>query len=101
MTVTIYGSSDDLIEVGGDLDEEYSVSEDDPAYLAFSDGTVLQVIYTLTGFWHVDRLRIGTASYEKVDATDADNDYSDRVTLDGDLTWVVIGSSFSVARARR
>jgi hypothetical protein len=93
--VTIYGASDDLIEVEGDFSEEYNPSnDDDPTYLAFGDGTVLSVKYgdATGGFWRINRVRVGTATYAKTEATDEDDDYSDRVTLEGDLRWVVVGT---------
>src|SRR5678815_754231 len=94
-TVTVYGASDDLIEVDGALREEFNPHERDKGdYLAFSDGTVLSVLYAKDGCWRINRLVNGSATYEKADATGADSDnYSDRVTLTGDaLTWVVFGS---------
>lgn len=88
--VTICGASDDLIEIDGDLTDEFNPSNDDPSYLAFSDGTVLRVQYD--GFWRVVRLRTGTAGFEKHEGTDMDTDYTDKVTLTGDLLWVVFGN---------
>lgn len=93
MKVTVYGASDDLIEIDGDLHEEFEGSEE-PRYLAFSDGTVLTVQYGVGGaFWRINRLRTGSALYVKQDASDERDDYSDRVTLDG-VSWVVCGDRF-------
>jgi hypothetical protein len=96
--VTVYGASDDLIEVEGDISEEFTPGEDESAYFAFSDGTVLFVEYAADGFWRIHRRANGTAAYEKHEGTDPDDDYSDRVTLDG-VSWVVIGSRFERASA--
>lgn len=94
MTVTIYGASDDLIEVEGDLREEYDGYED-PAVLAFGDGTVVAIQYGVGGgFWRINRLAEGTATFTKSEATDEDDDYTDRVTLTGDLKWMVYGKQF-------
>ena len=99
MSITVYGASDDLIEVEGDLSEEWSPlsdgASDDGGLLAFSDGTVLRVAYTDDGVWRVTPLSRGSATMTKTEAVDADDDnYSDRVTLDGDIRWVVFGSEY-------
>jgi len=38
----VYGASDDLIEIKGDIREEFSRYDSEGDYLAFSDGTVLK-----------------------------------------------------------
>ncbi len=45
-TVTVYGASDDLVEIEGDIRDELYASDNNPAHLAFSDGTVLSVEYS-------------------------------------------------------
>jgi hypothetical protein len=101
--ITIYGSSDDLIEIDGDIQEEmngYSADKDDePCYLAVSDGTLLKVKYD--GCWRFTCVKKGSAVM--VNSNDADDDkdgsrpdgkpwYSEIVTLTGDnLRWVVRG----------
>ncbi len=97
-TVTVYGSSDDLIEIDGDISEEFSV----PAYnnptalLAFSDGTVLRITYTPDGLWRITPVTVA-GEYVLHQATDEATAYSDRATLSGDITWVVLGTE--IARA--
>lgn len=104
--LTIYGASDDLIEIEGDIDEEFNYDarfpgdEDVKQYLAFSDGTLLTSRYDDDGIWRFGLLATGRANFSKVEG--ADNDHSDRVTLDlpdGEFTWVVYGSQS--ARKRR
>jgi hypothetical protein len=92
MSVTVYGASDDLIEIEGDLRDEFSPSHPDggPDYLGFSDGTVLSIQYT-GGFWRIRRIVEGLASYANTRATNEDDDYSDRVTLEGGFSWVMSG----------
>lgn len=87
--VKVYGASDDLIEVAGDLEEEFNVG-DEPTLLHFSDGTVLEVTYREDALWHIERRVVGSAGYERRDATDEDDDYSDTVWLDG-VSWVKVG----------
>ena len=92
-TVIVYGASDDLIEIEGDISEEISPNDESPAKLAFSDGTVLSVVYDADGCWRVTRVVAGTATMEKVEAEGPDSkNYSDRVTLTGDIKWVVAGN---------
>jgi hypothetical protein len=92
-TVTIYGASDDCIEIEGDIKDEIYANDDASTKLAFSDGTVLSVNYDRDGLWKVYRLVEGSATMERFEATDPDSDeYSDRVTLTGDIQWVVGGT---------
>lgn len=95
-TIKIYGVSDDLIEIDGDIREEFNhYNEDDPFYLAFSDGTALSINYNKDGFWRINRLAIGSAEYFKHEGMDEDGDYSDIVTLKGDIKWAVGGKNFA------
>ena len=104
--VTIYGASDDLIEVDGSIYEEFSalhgrVDDDGTGgLLAFSDGTVLDVVYDHNGVWRINRLAAGTADYSKVEAPpeEEDGNYSDRVTLTGAIHWCVYGSEMAKAK---
>ncbi len=100
MSVTIYGASDDLIEVEGDIREEFSArGDDDAGYLAFSNGAVFSIMYAQDGCWRITPAYVPDyVSWTKVEAVSADSrDYSDRVTIDGDCSWVVYGE-FSTRR---
>ena len=65
MGTKIYGSSDDLIEIEGDIDEEignYGTDDRETGnLLAFSDGTILDVKYgkPTGGIWAITLLRKG------------------------------------------
>jgi hypothetical protein len=99
--VEIYGASDDLIEVDGDLNEEFD-GGGDIQYLAFSDGTLLSVEYDSDVMWRINRLVEGVATYSKKEATDPDEDYTDRVTLESaSLKWVVCGSGLARATEKK
>jgi hypothetical protein len=92
MTVTIYGASDDLIEVEGDIRDEFTLQDDDDGdYLAFSDGTVLHVEYGSEGIWRIHQSVKGAAEFANVPGDDPEDNYTDRVTLTGDVGWVVHG----------
>lgn len=110
MSLTVYGASDDLVEVEGDVREEFNPG-DGPSYLAVSDGTVLRITYD--GQWHISCVAVGTAEYTHDVATAEDGDpredgspcYSDRVTLTfpptalgATVEWVVFGDRFEAAK---
>lgn len=84
MSITIYGASDDLIEIEGDIEEEFNWIADDgeSRLLAFSDGTLLRVLYDRDGIWRLNKVASGTAQFEKVEG-DVEKDTPDKVTLSG------------------
>jgi len=93
----IYGSSDDLIEIEGAIEDEFNPSQealDDGVFLAISDGTVLKVTYDDDGIWRIGLVSRGEATFSKDENPATDDDrYSDIVVLDGpDFAWVVMGS---------
>ena len=97
-TVYIRGASDDLIEIEGDVEEEFYAAKEGN-YLAFDDGTILFIKYGVGGgFWRINTIKCGSATMMKVDGTDEEHDYSDHVTLVGDLKSVVIGSDYAIGR---
>jgi hypothetical protein len=87
----IRGHSDDVVCVEGDLTDEFYPGRNEVAYLTSSDGTVLSVGYGKDGFWRINRLKQGTCAFTKIEGTDEADDYSDRVTLTGEITWVIFG----------
>jgi hypothetical protein len=90
----IYGASDDLIELEGDVTEEFNVYGEEQKTIGLSDGTLLTVIYDDNGFWRFNILRkpVGT-SISKHEGTDIDDDYSDILEIDADsgIGWAIIG----------
>jgi len=97
MAVTVYGASDDLIEVEGDIEEEFSWAEDEQAYLAFSDGTLLTIDYQRDGVWRIAPVKKGTGQLEIKQAVSGDDDnFSDRAIItDSSIEWVVCGSEMA------
>ncbi len=101
MSVTIYGASDDLVEVEGDVREEFSALgnenfDGDGGYLAFSDGTILSIVYGDRGVWRIVPIAEGSGELSVKQAPVGDeDDYSDIATLSGDLEWVVFGSAYA------
>lgn len=99
MTVTVYGSSDDLIEIEGDIREEFYAPTEGPAMLGFSDGTLLSIEYNSDGVWKITRRDRGHSTKLSIDyaeGPDTDN-YSDRATIDADIKWVVMGTNWGPA----
>lgn len=93
-TITISGSSDDIVEIGGDIREELYPADVDEFLLGCSDGTVLEGRYNHHGIWRFVVQTKGTAGVSKVEAPiDDDSVYSDVVTLNGDIAWVMMGKS--------
>lgn len=96
MKLTISGHSDDIIMVCGSdgrcLEEFSGWDSGKPSlrYLAFSDGTLLSICYTEEGVWRILPVRIGSVAYFKKEAVSHDSkEYSDIVTLEGEISWVV------------
>jgi len=98
MSAAVYGASDDLIEVEGQIDEEFNPAADEDGFLAFSDGTLLSIAYTDAGFWRIHVLKGGASHATKVEGDDEDTNYSDRLTLVGDIRWVLYGTQKAVAK---
>ena len=96
-TCVVYGASDDLIEVEGAIREEFGAygADETYRYMAFSDGTVLKVDYTREGCWEFRRVAEGTARYEHRAHDNDKTSHTDRVTLTGDIRWVVVGEGFA------
>lgn len=93
MSVTVYGASDDLIEVEGDIREEFEWLDSDSAFLGFSNGVVLRV--TFRSVWRIEPVT-GVDRVQVVQCPEGDEDnYSDRATVTGDVTWVVCGSTWA------
>ena len=99
----IYGASDDLIEIEGDITEEFSFYDNgySDTVLAFSDGTVVRVTYDHDGIWRFVPLASGTASLIHTFGID-DREHSDVVELidaEADqIEWVVLGSHIEKRR---
>jgi len=102
MSITIHGASDDLIEIEGEIEEEFNwfPSGEEKRYLAFSDGTILSVYYDNDGIWRLNRLFTGLAKFEKVDGS-VEFDENDKVHLsDFDFKWVLFGEQSALSRKK-
>ena len=102
--ISVTGASDDLIEIGGDISEEFnwyagSADDDDRRYLGFSDGTVLSVQYDSDGIWRFSRVATGSSNFTKIEG-DVASDKNDEVVLEGDVAWCLFGEAFEPVRRK-
>lgn len=102
MTI-IFGASDDLIEIEGDVYDEVPVNDDKPVSFSASDGTSGSITYGKGGMWEIAVKKEGDKLlyWEKNKGEDGDHDkleiaglvsaYSDAVVLKDGIEWVKIG----------
>lgn len=98
--VSISGASDDLIEVEGDLREEFNGYDSGDAklrYVAFSDGSLVSIRYEDDGCWRVHVVKVGEGTEASKVEGDPDADYTDRVSLTRNtpFTWALFGEDIA------
>jgi hypothetical protein len=94
--IRVEGASDDLIEIGGDISEEFYLQNDKGDLLAFSDGTVLRIEFGDP--WRITPIVRGNAALTILLAAEHDDEGTDVATLDGDIAWVVHGVNHAVKK---
>lgn len=78
----IYGASDDLVEIEGDMEDEIPCYEQDVEILV-NDGTRLRAHYGTGGMWRLSVVQTGTeTTVTHTPASDPDTNYTDMVTLE-------------------
>lgn len=95
MATEVYGASDDLIEIDGDLEGEHSAEE---AYLFLSDGTLLHVKYGKENMavWEIRLIRQGTLFSTINPCFDEDaKRYSDTALFDAGIRWAYAAKDVS------
>ena len=92
--ITIYGASDDLIKVEGDITEEFNVypEEGDRYLIAASNGTLLKMWYDEDGIWRIQHLSGDPSAITKIDG-DVVKDTVDKVTIVEIIDWIVLGEN--------
>jgi len=102
--VTLAGASDDLIEVGGAIREEFSYrgAPNEGDLVAFSDGTVLRIVFSEAGedgVWRITPVARGTATLDIVQAPEDDPaNFTDVASLSGvEVRWAVHGLAYAKA----
>jgi len=97
VSIRVRGASDDLIEVDGDISEEFDAlgNAATGGLLGFSNGTLLRVAYDEDGVWRITQLdHHGSVTIEHAPADDDEN-YSDVATLHAPADWVVYGTTWA------
>ncbi len=101
VALRIYGASDDLIELEGQIVEEFNVFlGDEPVLLGMSDGTLLRVVRP-HGVWRFTEIRRGPRTMLFIDQCPEDHEtrYSDEVYLTGaQISWVLCGTHLAKAK---
>ena len=101
-TVTIYGSSDDLVEVEGDVPgcDEYGTIGD-PLFVELSNGAAFRVEYTDRGVWTVGQVAVGGSAADGTRATkepygegDDPEPYTETVRVTGPVEWVEVWKTY-------
>lgn len=101
--ITVYGSSDDLIEVEGCIREEFPIARsydgENGNLLAFSNGVVLRIRYEEDGIWRITPLAgADLVRIEHPYAVNPEDDaYSDRAMICVLAEWVVHGGAWAKA----
>ena len=96
--LTIYGASDDLIEVVGNVSAEFGAYGDEARFVACSDGTIVRVTYTEDGCWECRVVHLGAGTEQSVVPHDNDRtSYTDKLTLmrETPFLWVALASEVS------
>jgi hypothetical protein len=89
MCTLVYGASDNLIEVEGELfsgEINYPMKSDDHVTLVFSDGTILKLSFE--DVWEIQMVHRGNL-FNRIDKYSEDEDYiySDKAYFNNDLKW--------------
>lgn len=101
MTTIIYGASDDLIEVEGDIREEFSGSQvdDQGTYVYVSTGDVLRMRLEVEG-WRAQVVIMGNSYTKVVPRPDRPDSGDEAIEVAAPVTWVVV-CPFAPTRAPR
>lgn len=100
--LTIYGASDDLIEIEGDIRDEFSAYDlPDSAIIVCSDGAAFRVRYDDDGCWRFTPIGAMRPGWTKTEATGPDADYSDRLECAHSIAWVALPRNAMFARSHK
>lgn len=91
----ITGASDDLIEIEGEIREEFSAWECKNGVIACSDGTLLRVSYDENGIWRF-RVDFKGCLFERKEEGSVNNDTNDEVFFKEGLNWIIFHEDPSV-----
>lgn len=95
MGTVVTGASDDLIEIDGELCEEFDSYNCNDAQMAFSDGTLLGVEYDNDGIWRFKVMFKGSCFDHKIEGC-VNDDTNDEVHFKEGLGWAVFADDMDV-----
>jgi len=98
----IYGASDDLIEIEGEINDEHQANSGDQFNFSISDGTKGYIAYSDAGEWKIVIHYEGTLFNSKILSVGDDekhtipeaiglSSYSDILVMESGVQWVKIG----------
>lgn len=91
----ITGASDDLIEISGELCEEFGACDCYDGRMAFSDGTLLKVEYDQDGIWRFKPIFKGSLYEKKIEGSVGD-DTNDEVYFKPGLKWCAFSDDMQI-----
>lgn len=91
----ITGASDDLIEVRGELYDEFNSFLCEKGIVSFSDGTLLRVKYDDDGIWRFETIFKGALFKERIEG-EIEEDTNDEVYFHSGLKWCVFSDEMQV-----
>lgn len=91
----VTGSSDDLIEITGELFEEFNAFNCSDGVMAISDGTLLKVNYKEDGIWRFAPLFKGSLYDRREEGSIAD-DTADEIYFMPGLLWCAFSDKMQV-----
>jgi len=90
-SVMIVGGVDDVVEIRGDVQEEY-VLDGDLGFIGCGDGTLISVeIEEESGQWLFSQVTAGSADIKIHDHETDTGQKTKAVTMAGDLNWFIFG----------
>lgn len=100
MTTQICGASDDLIEVDGDVSGESYLGNGGKTLLVCSDGTALEIQYSVPGIWALTLIRPGVL-FDGIVRCDRDGEgdnYTDVARFKDGLRYVISAKEYEVMK---
>lgn len=101
-TTHVYGYSDDLLEIEGDLFYDEVCLAGDSVQLAFSNGLLVEFIYCESATWQFHILsNPNNIPFTKMELGEAEEQgYSEHLIIEGHIEWcVVVGEEISKKEA--
>lgn len=100
--IKVYGASDDLVEIEGDIKEEFGAFNC-KGYLMFSNGVLLTIEYGDMGIWRIECLvdPNNFVEIEKCPLNDEDDSYSDIANIKDNIKFVIFSTDVQIEKANR